>query len=551
MLQRLFIQNYAIIELQEIEFSEGLSIITGETGAGKSILLGALSLVMGQRADSKVLYDNTQKGIVEATFTNYPRSLRTLLQAHDLDVQDDITMRREILSSGKSRAFINDTPVRLDVMQLFSGHLLDMHKQFESLEIQDSSMQYQVLDAFAEITKEVAQHRDRYQAYLGLKRRIAALTEQRSKALQERDYMEFQLEELQSADLSPGQLAQWETEYHLQDNAAIIKTMLSEGANALGAADTAVIEKIRQVLNSLDPHVQHNEDLKELSQRLRSLAIEAEDLSQLMFRHADGLDPNPGLLESLELKIDTIRRMLLKHGVNSDEELIEVRDALQQKLSEWDALNDDLEATEAARDADYTTLLSSAKAISKSRSSLAPSLAAEVTDLLHELEMKNATLSIDIDMLDEPDGSGIDQIEFLFSSNLGATQMPIRKVASGGELSRLSLCIKSIVSQKMQLPTLIFDEIDTGVSGQVALKMGELLKDLSQQHQVIMITHSPQIASRAQQHLMVSKHDRKHRSVAEVSVLDDHGRIHEIAKMLSGDPPSEAAVLNAKELMNV
>ncbi|MDX1479466.1 MAG: DNA repair protein RecN [Saprospiraceae bacterium] len=550
MLHRLLIQNYAIIQRQEITFDAGLSIITGETGAGKSILLGALSLVMGQRADSKVLYDKDRKAIVEATFVEYPDDLHDVLAEHELDQMEQMILRREILPSGKSRAFVNDTPVRLDVMQRLSSRLVDLHQQFESLEIQEATMQYQILDAFAGLTDKVAAYRAMYQTYQALNQKIDRLVEERRQSLQQRDYLTFQLEELNNAAVEPGQLEEWESDYRMLANASEIKGALSEAAGVLDGSDGAVTDRLRAVINTLRPHAS-DPRLQELTDRLVSLSVEAADLSQELFRQEEAIDPDPGQLATLESRIDTVRRLMMKHGVNTDEELAEVREAFSRQLADWEALGDDLQQTEHERDQTLERLKELAGEISAARHAQGTALSKVVIQLLRDLEMKHAVLNIDITPLDKPGPQGMDHVEFLFSANLGAEQLPIKKVASGGELSRLSLCIKSVVSRKMELPTLIFDEIDTGVSGQVALKMGKLLHDLSEAHQVIMITHSPQIASRAHDHFLVKKSDHQQRSIAEVIRLDQQGRILEIAKMLSGDPPTEAAVLNAKELINV
>ncbi|MDX1407767.1 MAG: AAA family ATPase, partial [Saprospiraceae bacterium] len=485
MLHRLFIQNYAIIEQQEIAFEAGLSIITGETGAGKSILLGALSLVMGQRADSKVLYHKEQKAVVEATFVDYPPALHSVLEAHDLDILDSMILRREILPSGKSRAFVNDTPVRLDLMQIVSGSLVDLHQQFESLEIQESSMQYEILDAFAGISDNVLAYRKTYRAYLDLNQRISQLEEQRRQAMQQRDYLEFQFEELQSANLEAGQLEEWESEYHLLSNATEIKRILSEGAEVLNGAESSVVDQLRLLVNALEPHL-HEDSLRDIAGRMRSLSIEAEDLSQEMHRGLQAIDPDPAQQHALETRIDTVRRLMMKHGVTTDAELVDLQTSLAGQLEESDALDQDLEHAVKERDETLSALSVMAHEISQQRTTHAGELGQVVMDLLHDLEMKHAVLRVEVTPLDAPAMLGMDQVEFLFSANLGAEQMPIKKVASGGELSRLSLCIKSVVSQKMQLPTLIFDEIDTGVSGQVALKMGQLLHALAANHQVIM-----------------------------------------------------------------
>ena len=551
MLQRLFIQNYAIIEQQEIAFENGLNIITGETGAGKSILLGALSLVLGQRAESKVLFDKTKKAIVEATFVDFPASVNALLERLEFETDNQIILRREILPSGKSRAFINDSPARLEQMLRVTSELIDLHQQFEALEIQDASMQFRVLDAYGEHIAELEQYKEIYTQYQAVSKQIRELTAQQARALQEKDYFEFQMEELSKVQLEEGRLDEMEAQFRVQEHAVQIQKGLMDGIRALTEGDLVIVDQLREILHQIEPYAPDHKALGQLAQRLHSLMLESQDLSNDMMDEAERIDPDPLQKEELEATIDQIRRLMMKHGVQSEGELISVREGLEEKLSAWEAVDETLIVAVNEQKQLQSELKSRANTLSKSRKKAAEPFSHEVTSMLHELEMKNAHVEVSIEPTEDFTPLGKDHVEFLFASNLGSARLPIRKVASGGELSRLSLCIKSAVSQKMQLPTLVFDEIDAGVSGQVAMKMGDLLKALSGEHQLIMVTHSPQIASRATRHLQVSKRDLEHRSIAEVNALDAESRIHEIAKMLSGDPPTEAAVMNAKELINV
>jgi DNA repair protein RecN (Recombination protein N) len=550
MLDRLYIQNYAIIEHQEIEFSGGLNIITGETGAGKSIMLGALALVLGARAESRALFDTSKKAIVEAQFGYYPKSLDRLLVQQDVDISDEIIMRREILPSGKSRAFINDTPVRLDFMRVVSSKLIDLHQQFESLEIQESAMQFEILDGFSELEPLILSYRALYSKHQALNAKVVRLEEERVRALQEKDYVEFQLNELLAALPEDGQFEKWEAEYVLQDNAEQIQASLFEGMHTIRESESSVVDIIRRIALSLSDVSQSSKKLETLVNRLESVTFELEDISTEMSSISAEVEPNPALKSELEEKIDAVRRLMLKHNTRSAEELNILANGLQDKLDNWQALNTDLEKGIAERSQTHSELLTIASEISHIRNENAIPFAREVNTMLLDLEMKNARFEVEVTDTSQLHTTGSDSVEFLFSSNLGADLQPVGKVASGGELSRLSLCIKSVVCQKMKLPTMIFDEIDTGVSGQVALKMGQLLRLLATDQQVIMITHSPQIAAHGQRHLKVSKRDLTERSIAEINLLEPSERVYEIAKMLSGDPPTDAAVTNAQELIN-
>ncbi len=550
MLDRLYIQNYAIIESQEIEFSGGLNVITGETGAGKSIMLGALALVLGARAESRVLFDTSKKAIVEAQFGNYPKALDQLLAQNDVDISDEVIMRREILPSGKSRAFVNDTPVRLDFMRLISSKLIDLHQQFESLEIQESAMQFEILDGFSELEPQIKTYKALYTKNLALNAKVVRLTTDRAKAIQEKDYIEFQLNELTTVMPEEGQIEKWEAEYEMQDNAEIIQASLFEGNHVINESENSIINAIRRIIGSLAEISQKSKDLLSLGNRLESVTFELEDISGEMLAISTQVEPNPSLKNELEDKLDAVRRLMLKHNVQSGEALQAIANEFQNTLDNWEALSSDLDRAIAERDHTKAELRTLASDISTIRIKNSIPFARETNDMLIELEMKNARFEIRVIDTGELNSIGSDSVDYLFSSNLGVELQPVNKVASGGELSRLSLCIKSVVCQKMKLPTMIFDEIDTGVSGQVALKMGQLLKHLATDQQVIMITHSPQIAAHGNRHLRVSKHDLTERSVAKIYLLEESERVYEIAKMLSGDPPTEAAVMNAKELIN-
>ena len=550
MLTRLRIQNFVIIDEQEILFTQGLNIVTGETGAGKSIMLGALSLVLGTRAESRVLRDMSAKAVIEATFENYPDFLDQRFADADVDISTDLIMRREILPSGKSRAFINDTPVRLEFMRSVGHVLVDLHQQFQTLEIQEQSMQFKMLDAYAGVELDMLNYTEQYRKLGVLKEKVSKLETERTRSIQERDYIEYQLEELTSVLPNEDVFNEWEEEFKLLENAESIQSVVAEGLHTIRDIDSSIINVLRNLSFKLESAGKSVESIASMAQRIDGAAVELEDVATELADLADKIEPDPQRKEELEMQLDAVQKLYLKHNVQSINELVAIMEALDARIKGWQAVSDDLEL--AIKERDYTTevLLKTGSAISTKRKDKAVAFASEVNTMLRGLEMKNARFEVAVENTGEVSRYGLDKVDYLFAANKGSSLEPVGKVASGGELSRLSLCIKSVVCQTMQLPTMIFDEIDSGVSGQVALKMGDLLKELADEQQVIMITHSPQIAAKATRHLKVSKRDQQETTIADITVLEPTQRVEEIAKMLSGDPPTDAAVLNAQELIN-
>lgn len=551
MLKRLVIQNYGIIAREEIGLEEGLNIITGETGAGKSIMLGALRLTLGERVDSKVIFNKDEKVVVEATFTDTPLEVEQVLKENELDVYPELIMRREISPSGKSRAFVNDTPVTLEVMQAISALIIDLHQQFESLALNTARQQYALLDGFAQVTGKVDNYRKKFQEFTQLKEKVRSLEEAIAQSRRERDLIEFELQELEERVPGTQTYEEWEEEFAFQDQAGEILETVNKTVQVLTDGEFSVVDSLRSILTDLWHFRNATKDLREAGERLQSTIVELEDIGMALGNISDAYSPDPKLRDELEDKINNVRKLLLKHGVQTIDELLALRAEHEQRIGDWQSHEQELEDLKLKRDKLKSELEKTANEISTSRHEHAGAFSKKVTSQLADLEMKNARFEIVVNTSDKLHSLGIDDIEFLFAANLGSQPMPVAKVASGGELSRLNLCIKSVVSSSVSLPSMVFDEIDTGVSGQVALKMGSLLKKLSNDHQIIMITHSPQIAARADLHLKVAKKDMDKRSIAEIFTLDPEERILEIAKMLSGDPPSDAAVLNARQLVEV
>ena len=549
MLQRLIIRNYGIIADEDIIFAKGLNIITGETGAGKSILLGALQLTLGQRADSKMLFNKEKKLIVEATYAELPGEVTEILEKYDLDVADELLMRREILPSGKSRAFVNDTPVTLEIMQNVSAYLLDLHQQFESLAIHTSRQQYALLDGFARHESIVNEYAEGYNQYRELTARIRDLEEDIRNNRREKDFLEFELQELTESVPDQATYDTWEADFAFQDQATEVLAALGKSIEALRDNDHSIIGILRTLSADLGKFGDAGQEIRELSERMHSVAVEIEDIAYSIDKSSDSLSPDPARKEELEQKLSDVRRLMIKHNLQEISALQELMHSFEAKLGVWGNSEKELDEAKEEHQKLEKQLFDLAAQISEVRTDAAADLSDKVTSGLAELEMKNARFEIAIAPTEQLNGLGTDEIEFLFSANLGSEKRAVAKVASGGELSRLNLCLKSSVSKVVNLPTLVFDEIDSGVSGQVALKMGNLLKELAGEHQIIMITHSPQIAARGDVHLMVRKADVDERTITRISALSENERVQEIAKMLSGDPPSEAAVLNAKQLV--
>lgn len=548
MLETLTITNYVIIDNSEIQFAPGLNMITGETGAGKSVLLGAIGLILGRRADTQVLFDPASKAIIEAVFRDTENRVGALLKTYDLEEGNDVVLRREVSPNGRSRAFVNDTPVTLDTMTEIGAALMDVHQQFETLEIQQAQEQYAVLDAYSGIQSDRLQYQKDFNRYQQLGAQLSTLTVKQSAAIKEKDYLSFQLNEFENLKLDPGGITSMEEEYQLQSGAEEIKALLSSISETL-TGDRGFADQMRTHIRALTKHAQGNTSISGFVMKLQSLMDEYHDLSKEMNAFEEKLDPDPRRKLQLEEQLNAINKLMLKHGARDEQTLMQRRQDILDQLERWKNLDTEISACDKALSALKQSLEKQAKAISASRNRHSPKLGQLVTKGLQELSMKHATLQIVVSDSGDLHILGKDDVEFLFAPNLGSEPKPVKKVASGGELSRLNLCLKSAVSDKMQLPTLVFDEIDAGVSGEVALRMGQKLKTLSGNHQVIMITHSPQIAAQAGHHLQVTKSDVRGKSIARIRSLDPEERITEIAKMLSGDPPTDAAMMNARTLI--
>jgi DNA repair protein RecN (Recombination protein N) len=551
MLSKLFIQNYALIDGIEIDFGKGMNIITGETGAGKSILLGALSLILGERADKSSLLDTSKKCIIEGTFAADKKLVKNFFASNDLDLDNTITIRREISSEGKSRSFINDTPVSLNQLKELGGLLVDIHSQHETLLLNQAKFQLSVMDAFAQHDHLLNEYRGQFQSHQALLKEVAQWKEEEKKSKADEDYYRFLYNELEEANLSATEQEKMEEELKTLTHAEEIKSVLSNGLDALSGGENGLLSQVSALTNSIHSIAQFNTKAEEISQRLKSASIELKDISSEIEFINDEINFDPKRIEEINERLNIIYRLQQKHRVKNIDELLQMKDEFESKLQGISSLEDKIAGLEKQIQTLHDELKKSALKISANRNKVIPQLSGEIKKLLGEVSMPDAVLKIQNDVKAEDNFSadGIDEIRFLFSANKGVAYQDINKVASGGELSRLMLCIKAAVAKLISLPTIIFDEIDTGVSGETAVNVGKVLKNLSGHHQLIAITHLPQIASRGDAHYFVYKEVLNKKTYTKVRKLSNEERTVEIAKMLSGEKPSAVALENAKELL--
>ena len=550
MLQKLHIQNYAIIEELEIVFSGKLNIITGETGAGKSILMGALSLVLGERADSSVLQQKEKKAVVEAFFTvTNEKQVKDFLQLNDLDTEEELVVRREIAANGKSRAFINDTPVNVNQLKQLSLLLVDLHQQFDTLELGSSGFQQQVLDAIAGNGQLLQQYTLLFQQYTKTKKALEALQAQQAGANTVLDYNRFLYDELNEAGLKENELEALDAELKLLGNAESIKLQLSNIYFELKDSETPIVQQIKSLNNKLHSLEQFHAAIAGLTKRMQSAHIELQDIADELEGINDSVQYSAERIAVVNDRISLGYKLLKKHNVSTTNDLLGIKDDLEQKLNDILNLGEQIVQKEKDVAGLLQQSLQAANDIAAKRNKAASPFAEQVNSLLTQVGMPNAKFKVTLHRLESLSGNGIDKIDFLFDANKSGRFEPLAKVASGGELSRLMLCIKSLVAKELQLPTLIFDEIDTGISGEAAKQVGHIMKTLSGSHQLISITHQPQIAARADAHYFVYKAINKDKIITSIRLLNNDERITTIAQMLSGEKPTAAALQNAREMV--
>ena len=559
MLQKLSISNYALIDNLEISFDSGLNILTGETGAGKSIILGALSLILGQRAESRYFFNQQKKCVIEGTFKIGAFHLKQFFEDNDLDYEAETVLRREISADGKSRAFVNDTPVNLPALKALGEKLIDIHSQHATLEINDPEFQLLVVDAVAKHDGILSDYRLKFRSYKKATAKLQQLIDESNKAKADLDYFQFQYDELEKAGLSVDEQEKLEQELYALNNAGEIKRNLLAAHYLMQEGETSAVIQLREAGHQLTSLEKFNPQIAELYQRLNSAIIELKDIAAEIEIIEQRTHTDEARAEEINTRLSIIYNLQKKHRVNSNEGLLQLQDELSGKIQQAVFGDETIEKLRRQRDTDRKELEQLAAEISANRKKVIPEIESQVLGSLSEMGMGNASLSIELSTTpgrNSPStggglgANGIDEVRFLFTANKGHALAEMSKVASGGELSRLMLSIKSLIAQNTALPTIIFDEIDAGVSGEVANKVGQIMERLADNLQVIAITHLPQIASKGQSHYFVFKDEEGTTTYTRIKQLHEQDRILEIAKMLSGEKPGESALQNARELLN-
>ena len=549
MLQQLHISNYALIDELSVSFESGFNVITGETGAGKSILLGALGFALGDRADTNVLFDKDKKCVVEAIFSLTNDTLRPLFEENDLDFETECIFRRELNPQKKSRAFINDTPVALQTMKEIGGQLVDIHSQHDSLLLTDADFQIKLLDEIAQNNATLADYQAEFGNYNTLKRRLNELNEMATKNTAENDYLKFQLDELDKAQLKEGEYADIEQTLGVMENSEEIKTLLVTANGLMDDSENAILGQMNALVSTLHRMNQLLPDTGNIGERVENLRVELKDIAYDLRRKEDDTQFDEEQLQSLQERYDLLSRLMMKHRVNSFDELITLRDNLKEKVNAFENIDEAIIKAEKELKENEKQLSSLAKALHDKRCQAAIAFSEKVTALVQQLAMPFAQFQVSVESQANFGSKGCDEIRFLFSANKGIAVDDLRRVASGGELSRLMLSIKSAISSYNYIPTLIFDEIDSGVSGEVAAKIGSIMRQMGNSLQLISITHLPQVASQAEHHYFIYKNNEGERTQSHIRVLQREDRITEIAKMLSNDQVTPEALKAAEVLL--
>jgi DNA repair protein RecN (Recombination protein N) len=549
MLSRLMIENYALIDHLEMDLPEGFSVITGETGAGKSILLGALSLILGNRGDISVLLDKSRKCVVEGAFAINGYHLEDLFREHELDYDDTTILRREILQNGKSRAFINDSPVNLALMKELGDHLVNIHSQFSVVTLNNTDFQLAVLDNYSDNIQIIQQYRGHFAYFIKLKEDVEDLIRRESLGRKDKDYYQFLLNELEGAKLINGEQESVEQRLEILSHAEEIKTGLLQALDILSLGEQNITDRLSGITNITNNLSRFHSSLKEIGDRLRSNQIDLRDIAASMEKIEQYIDFDADEIDTLTARLDLINRLEKKHNCPDIKGLLDVKDQISGKLMEVTSMEDRILVINKELGQVREHLFNEAEKLSGNRRKVIPELEEKIRQTLIKLGMQDAHIKIELIRMEDVTKDGIDSVRFLFSANKGIGLSEISRIASGGELSRLMLTIKSLISQKNLLPTIIFDEIDMGVSGEIAGKVGDILRKMSESMQVIAITHLPQIAGKGQSHYWVFKMNESNTARTRLKKLDRKERVQEIAKMLSNENVSDAALKAAEELM--
>jgi DNA repair protein RecN (Recombination protein N) len=550
MLTSLFIKNYALINHLQVNFSNGLTIITGETGAGKSILLGGLSLILGKRADVSHINDASKKCIIEATFDIANYNLKAMFNAEGLDYESETIIRREILPSGKSRAFVNDSPVNLNTLTILGKHLIDIHSQHQTLELTNNDFQFQIIDALANNQSSLREYKQKLKEYKETKVKLEKLNNIKAEAIKEHDYNTFLLKELEEANLVIGELESLEIEYETLSNVEEIKEGLTLSNQLLSDEQVGVLTTLTTLKSSLYTLSELSGVYKELYNRINSTLIELDDLFSDLESAQEKLEVNPNRLEQVNTKLQAIHNLILKHSVADIDELINIQITLSNKVALSENIDEDIELKLKELNTIKKELDNSSKIIHDQREKAIPQLVFQLENILADLGMENAKFDISVKLENEYLSNGKDSLLFLFMANKGGEFKPLKKAVSGGELSRIMLAIKSILSKYIQLPSIMFDEIDSGISGEISNKMATIMLQMSKTLQVFTITHIPQIAAKGDSHFKVYKEDINNKTTTHLQKLNNDERIVEIAQMLGGEKMSGSAIAHAKQLLN-
>ena len=551
MLQSLAIKNFALIEDMKVPFSKGFTIITGETGSGKSILLDALALVLGRRADLSALRNKEEKCVVEAEFAIENYALADFFHQEELDYEPLTIIRREILPSGKSRAFVNDSPVTLDVLSRLSKALIDIHSQHDTQQLSEEDFQFFLIDALAENTPLLQEYQTALKVYKQQSKKLQELKDFQENTQKEHDYNTFVLSELQEIDLEEGMQEELEAFYTQASNSETIRDNLTEAANLLAEEEQGIMTQVRELSSLFSSLSSYSPQYNELYERIDAVFIELDDLSREVYDLAENVEFDPKKLARVQKKLQKIYDLQKKHKVATVAELIAIEEALEAKVAQMENIEGDIEIAQKEADQALQTLSALAQKLHKAREKVIPTLTKSLQTSLKDLGMPNAQFQISLSPTDHYQAKGNDTLSFLFSANKGGNFGLLKKTASGGELSRIMLTIKSLLATKIALPTIIFDEIDTGVSGEIAHKMGEIMKQMSQSRQVFAISHLPQVASKGDAHIKIYKTDIEGRTTTQFQALSQEQRIEEIAQMLGGKDITDSARAHAKELLKI
>jgi len=550
MLKNLLIRNYALIQQLEMQPSPTLNMVTGETGAGKSIMIGALGLLLGKRADTKVLFRDDEKCVVEGIFDIKEYSIKDFFEFNDLDYHQECIIRREISPSGKSRAFVNDLPVTINILSELGSYLMDVHSQHDTLLLGNNNFQIQVIDAFSNGDSMLELYKKHFAAYRNAQKALNKLLSEANELKKEVDYQNFLYDELEKANLKAGESKGMTAELSVLENAEEIKIKLNHLIELIHQSEFSVNQNLSQANSTVKQLASLSPKFISLGERIESCLIEINDIGLELEREESLVEHDPAKIESLKERVDLIYSLQQKHRVESEEELIAIKDDLAGKLEKVLNLDDEIKQLQSNLKQATSDLMEAGNKLSKNRTSNFPNFSRQLQTLLSELGMPDSRIEIQHKTV-EPTANGLDDITILFSANKGITPQSLKSVASGGEFSRLMFCIKFIIADKTALPTIIFDEVDTGISGEIAIKMGQMMKKMARNHQVVTITHLPQIAAQGDRHYFVYKENLDHKAISKIRPLNNQERIDEIAKMIGGESPSKIAFENAKELLEV